>query len=323
MSQKLFESDFQTVDLRTLFNNTNEATTDTKGAMTGDADLSDWLNANWEADVAKQLLALGEPLRKAIKVLGFDPTVNPILGFIKKDFTKKLLKDKKLNTLTFKAIYNAVAKKYVADSEFIRDMLPQEYNIIYCEDLYNKSAAEMEEYLKLQSTNLKVSDSTYDADKQSRNKKIFLSMSVLNADNKEELDIVKRAVIINKPETKAVDTTIGATLNSLKLAKEIAGKTKIDKVELAKDTQDKIVNQVKGDIAKIFAVLMSLSLSTGNEEARKALSNGMFSGLQAGKIAEATKWLATNNVLVKGQIQDSDADSLVKKLLALIVARQQ
>ena len=87
---------------------------------------------------AKKLLALGEPFEKACKVLGYNITNenggNPLLAFVIKQ--KHLVDSGAINANTFKALYNAVAKHLVADSEFFK---PNDYNIIYCKNLYKKT----------------------------------------------------------------------------------------------------------------------------------------------------------------------------------------
>lgn len=275
----------------------------------------EFFTTNWDGTCAKQLLTIGEPLRRALKVLGFDERVNPILGFIILPEVKELLREKLLNINSFKAIFNAVAKKLIAHSEFFK---ANSYNIIYCKDLYTKTPKEMEAYLTLQSKILEVSASTYSVDIQTKNKKVFLYIETIS-----ELEPSNRAKKINEPSTVAVETVKGAILNSLDLAQAINGAKEVERVSLDTAGQDKIINQVKDSPAKIFATLLSLSLSTDNEKARKALSNALFSGLGATKVAEATQWLATNEIIAKGQLQDSDANSLVDKLLALIAESQQ
>ena len=276
----------------------------------------EFFSVNWGADLGIKLDMIGTPLKKAIRILGFDPKINPILGFIVKRFVIGLVNEDKLNADTFKAIYNAVAKKLVSNSEFIRPIRgDSEYNIIYCAALYNKTSSEIEKYLELQSKIL----NTYSEDEQTKNKKVFLKTSQVS-----ELDLEKRAEIIKKKpieELADIISVTGATLNSIKLAELINDKEKVAKVHLDNAEQDKIVGQVKNDPAKVFAALLSLSTSTGNKDAGKALSDNAFSNLTAQQVASATLWLTVNNVLAKGQLQDSDAASLVNKLMASIAER--
>jgi hypothetical protein len=273
---------------------------------------------NWEAEIATKLLQLGEPLKKAIKVLGFNPAKesggNPILAFVIQDYVQEqLLKTGLLNVSTFKAIYNAVAKKLVASSEFFT---ANTYNIIYCQDLYKKSANEIEKYLELQTQILKADGSKYPDDVILENKKVFLLIEAVT-----ELDVEKQAEEINKlDESQVVASVVGAKLNSLKLAYQIKGGKKVDTISFDSDEQNELVDKLDS-ASKIFAALMSLSLSTNNTAAGSALSNPIFDGLNASQVAEATVWLIKNNLIPKGQIRDSDAEALVNKLIAKVAKR--
>ena len=363
MPTKLYESDFLTVDLRSLINDVNNAsayndnsankenTPSADGTNTAlpakgtwgepwekilkkriednnalgadknpDYDVEaeffeDFFSTNWEADLMPFLMALGEPLRKAIKVLKFEPTHNPILGFLTKEFAKELLRSRKLNVLTFKAIFNAVANKLVADTEFINQA--NNYNIIYCKDLYNKSAKEMEEYLKLQSEILKVSESSYTAKKQEENKKVFFVVAtdkVQNDDGKEELEPHKRAALIRGLTSSGIEDITNATLNDLELAKLIRSNTS-DTVHMSKEKQDVITNSLT-KVSQIFAALVALSVNSKNEKATAALSNDKFKNVDPGSIVSATAELATNKIIPAGRLQKDEVDTLVDKLLA-------
>ena len=123
---------------------------------------------------------------------------------------QELIKPGLLNINTFKAIYNAVAKNLVADSEFFAES-KSNYNIIYCKDLYSKPAVEMEEYLKLQSEILSPDARSYTARDVIKNKKIFLYIDTI-----DELNIKKRAEDI-KNYNKDLPQILNAKLNSLKL----------------------------------------------------------------------------------------------------------
>ena len=205
---KLFESDFQTVDIKSLFNNQKELKSETDSNVNAEDNqgaapksLEDWealldtqikknrslghearepehvvetkifedfFKSNWDAECARQLLSIGDLLRKAIKVLGFDET-NPILAFISNNYVKEnIIRPGLLNSSTFKAIYEAVSENLVADSEFFR---PNNYNIIYCKDLYTKTSKEILEYLKLQKKILMIHDNKYRAEDVRNNKK--------------------------------------------------------------------------------------------------------------------------------------------------------
>jgi hypothetical protein len=265
---------------------------------------------------------------RAIKTLGFNPKKenggNPILAFILQEYVQaRLLRTKLLNSVTYKAIHNSISNRLIAHSEFFPANPVNSYNIIYCPDLYRKSAVEMSKYIKLQSEILIPSASAYTMETKNNNRKVFLYTGKVSEPN-----LKKRVDAINQYVTKAIDDTQKlpvemqsmrkGTLNSYELAELLRGKTTTKKVHLDTAGQDKIIAQLKGKPARIFATLMSLSLSTGNKTARNALNDDRFKGLPSDKIIEATIWLAANNVITKGQLQDDDAESLATKLVAAL-----
>lgn len=350
MSEKLFEAGLLTVDLRRAFNGADTGAEapvppiddQPEETKLSSSNLEEWskyledkLATNkkakkpkleseilkkffeeffekfWNAPLAQKLIELGTPLQHAIIRIGFTDK-NPILAFMLTDFAIARLTDGTLDKDRFKAIYNAVAKNIVANSEFRKQ---NSYNIIYCADLYRKSADEMEKYLKLQGKILDVPARIYDAEVQERNRRTFLHIASI-----KELDIVKRVKEIQKSD-KVVATVAGATLNGYELAEKIAnaisGKEYAEATVVDNDTQDDIIKKLGGDRAKIFAALMSISFSTGNKDAVKALSS--FGNISAADLAVATTWLASNEVIPKGRLNASDAQALVKKLIAATV----
>ena len=268
----------------------------------------DFFMVNWGQTYVEPLESLGLLFKKALKVLGFNPKNeaggNPILGFVCQDFAKRLLSSGQLNANTFKALYNAVAKKLVADSEFFAQ---NNYNIIYCEDLYKKSAAEMEKYLTLQSKILSVNVKQYTAALLTENKKIFLYIKDIAEQNN-----VKRAELI-KNTTAVVDTVSGATLNNLELAEMLSGKVSSGKP--LSDNEQNAISSKLDSTAKILAALLSLGISTGNPAVKTALDRPEFAKLGAREIMEATMAIASADILPKGQLSDDAVTELVVKLL--------
>jgi hypothetical protein len=369
MSEKLLESDFLNVDLRSIISKVNGgSTSSTTAAPTAEAeaaspaenidlevlpaDWDEWKNLlitrldnnkratdnkkkpeseieseffeeffrkNWpDSQVAEQLISIGAPLRKIIKVLGFNPEKvrggNPILAFIRQEYVQtNLLKNKLLNADTFKAIYNAIAKKLVADSEFFN---VNKSNIIYCLNLYKKTPREMEEYLTLQSTILKPSG--YDASALERNRQVFLHIEAIT-----ELDPEKRSELILNPKNKKkiVSSVVGATLNNIKLARIINGELPTATSSLSVEQQDAVVSRLPKLVDK-YAAVLSLSLSTESEHAKKALSNDIFGRVPSDsqEVLQALIGLATKNILPKGKLNTNDADTLTDKILASISA---
>ena len=362
MSKQLLESDFITIDIRSVLNNPKTAEntnseTPNKQQVTGQASTPqarptnfDWgeelkrrleankkmsqearrpsydietkffkefFAANWDAECAEQLMLMGDPLRKAIKVLGFKNRINPVLGFISLSYVQKnLIKTKLLNINTFKAIYNAIANKWVADSEFFR---VSTYNIIYCKDLYTKPLKEIEEYLELQSKVLEVSASVYTEELQSVNKKVFLYLP-----NIKELEFTKRIDKIKSYEDNAKLPSVKSDkskLNSLEFAKlcvsKIAGKslsTKVSKSHLNSNGQQALAKKLDTP-AKMLAAIQFISINTESEEAQKALQNDLLKTVATKNLLDATKWLASQNIMPRGQLSTADANSLVLAIL--------
>jgi hypothetical protein len=296
----------------------NEATSNKKSQYeVENTFFEEFFKANWEADIAAKLIDIGEPLRKILKVLGFR-VENSMLIFITLDFTKELLRSGKLNVLTFKAIYNALAKKLVVDSEFRKQ---NKYNIIYCKDLYNRSPKEMEQYLEIQSGILKASSATYDATTQVYNKRVFYHFDVI----KETEPSKYIATVTNKenprPGSKliAVSPIADLKLNSIQVADKIyrlmSGESGNEKVTLDNQKVAAIGNEIKS-IPQAYATLLTLYVKSNSQEARKAMALPYFSRIGVEELNSAVLALAKSNILPEGQIQTDSADALVNNIVA-------
>lgn len=328
MSEILLESDFLTVDLRSLYSNQAEYNTDNSQKPTEATNIRHELIAHGiPENTVEKLMLFGEPLKKALKVLGFrknDPKANnnPILAFIKQDYVQKVLIDTGLlNASTFKAIYNAVSKKLVADSEFFK---VNSYDIIYCRDLYKKSAKEIEEYLNTQSTILTVGASSYSGKLQAQNKKAFIHIDGLYREgtSEEELEPSKRAILVNKQETVAKSVTdTDAKINKLDFVKLVAGINKYG-AEFGEDAQNELINKLKQIGVKlenaVFATLLALSLNTTSKKVRSAMADQVFANKSDVEVISAMNKLSTGNILPKEQMSASDADALADKLLVAL-----
>ena len=174
--------------------------------------------------VVSKMLTLGDPIRKAINILGFEFDLNasgkrnPLLAFLmQKSVQDELLMPGIINLSSFKALYNAVAKNTVAHSEFFERTTKNDYNIIYCKELYYKTAKEIEEYLEEQSHILKPSADAYNKEDQLKNRKTFLVL-----DNIKETDIDRRARMIRSSDVTP-PVVQGAKLNSINLVRKIRG----------------------------------------------------------------------------------------------------
>lgn len=209
----------------------------------------DFFNAQWKPDVVEKLKNI--PLIKQdIEKLGFNKLLNPIYAFLLIPRVQEFLKKDLLNAETFKAVHNAVAKKYIADSEMTQS---NTYNIIYCIDLYKKTPRDMETYLNCQSKVLKRDASAYSKQTIEKNIKIFLQLGAR--------DVLSADAELNDLE-EIESLTIGLTGK-----KENGSKTgtNADNYSMAK-----VVNELKSAI-EIAAALQFVAMSTNNDEAKKAL----------------------------------------------------
>ncbi len=335
MSEKLLESESLTFNLNML--GTMPATDETpdgagsaggaankaSGKLAGtenrDEDIFKKLEElGFNKEVIKKLKALGEPFKKAIRVLGFNLTLekggNPILAFVNQEYVQKhLLIPGLLNANTFKAIYNAVAKKLVADSEFFSE---RDYNIIYCKNLYTKSPAEIEKYLRLQSDEnlLKTPATIYSAAAQAKNKIVFLYTKEISELNPEKrADEIKADTDDLTNPYADINKVYDATLNSYELAQLIAGKAKRPTTSLSTEKQEELVKKLNHDSER-YAAVLALSMTTDSTVAKDALNK--FGGIQADKVLGAFRRLITDNIIPKGQLNSTDADALVTKILA-------
>jgi hypothetical protein len=275
----------------------------------------DYFETNWEPACAKQLLSIGEPLKKALKVLGFDKAKNPILAFISDTFVKnQLIKTKLLNSSTFKAIYNAVAKKQVALSQLAK---ANDYNIIYCLDFYKKSLEEMSKYLNLQAKVLSTASGAYSEEVKDRNKTVFAYDKAIT-----EKDIKERAKIVIEKEP--VDTADGNyQLNSIAQVMEILEAFNIDSKEDTEDTSEKKAESEKVEVdfkaidkaklspEEVLAAVQYVMIANGNESARKALTDTRFNSVsvKADTVSKIAK------ILPKGRLDKASADKLVNLLV--------
>jgi hypothetical protein len=270
-------------------------------------------NPAWDAGCAKQLLSLGEPLKKAIKVLGFDCSINPILGFVTNKYViTNLIRTKLLNTDTFKAIYNAVAKKLVADSEFFDS---NDYNIIYCADLYSKSATEIVKYLSIQKNILSPSAETYTKADQDKNKKVFFNIPAIT-----ELDSKKRKIAITNLSADVAlpaGTDADTTLNNINLASELYGiRTSNQPIsnEQSKSSVATLANKISKNKAQAFVALQYLTMR-GSSDAKEALSNSVFNSISVEALVTASKDAAK-------LIEEADLDNAeTKQFVSLLISK--
>lgn len=290
----------------------------------------------WDTGCAKQLISLGEPIKKVMKVLGFNKKSNPILGFITDRYViNNLIKTKLLNTNTFKAIYDAVANKLIANSELL---MANDYNIIYCKDFYKKSADEMSKYIKLQAKVLPPQGEEYSAEDMTRNIKTFFYLdAVKEQDGKERKTAIENlSDDIALPNAKSSSTT----LNKLAFTQIMLGKAVDDEedeeagepvTEVGDKSDTKTGKQpikVKALVKKLrageqktvktrfFAALQYINMHTGNSYVYNALKNDIFKDITISDVISASKAVAgimKNNELAADEARDF-ADTVIAML---------
>lgn len=247
----------------------------------------EYFTAKWnDTSVVKRLLSMGEPLKHAIKVLGFDEETNPILAFLLNSFVvEKLIRSGLLNASTFKAIYNAVAKKLVAHSQFFK---LNDYNIIYYSDLYTKPVNEIMEYLTLQNKILRVNTTKYTKSNLILNKKVFLNILEEEPDKvSNRIAKIKAASVEIKHGTEIIANNTTLKLNNIELAKELEKKlrdsrhTETDdqltnnESESAKNEQLDIEQfiQTLDNSEQKLAAIQYISINVPDMDAKKILEN--------------------------------------------------
>jgi hypothetical protein len=195
-----------------------------------------------------------------------------------------------INSQTYKAIHNAVARRYMADSEFVKQ---NNYNILYCLDLYKgKTAKDIEEYLAQQKKVLNPSAPAYNAKTLAKNVKIFLKngyTSVLD-DGAELNDLDDIEELLGTSETSGgtdSDKKGSGSTASSDDAKQ--GKAKVDREDI-KDIVRKLT-----DDAHLIAALQFIAVNTNNKVANQALTNNSkkLSGISAKDLVIASAEVAT------------------------------
>ena len=217
--------------------------------------------------------------------------------------------------------YNAVAKNLVADSEFFT---ATDYNIIYCQDLYTKSAGIIEKYLNYQKQNLPTNASKYTLEMQNENKKIFLAIRKLNLSKLNSTEKAQ-AILQNDSATKLSVKNANIKLNDIKTIEEILklnGKIpkEEEKTEEIDDdnkqtSNDAVLKQANGlkTPAEAYAALQYIAMSTQNSLAQRALSDEKLSGISAEALVAATKVVTARFSKIK--VTTDNADSLTKHIM--------
>ena len=250
-----------------------------------------------------------EQLKKDIKILGFKKQTNPLLAFLKIKYVQtELIQTKLINSNTYKAIHNAVANHYMTDSELLK---ANDYNIIYCRDLYTKQVADIQKYLKIQETILPTNITNYDVTRLEKNKKVFLQtgqktvrakMAKLNS-----LNEIYKLLNIKDPNAKngnVKETTTEPLENGAKSPFNV-------KTDLAAFTASK---------ARAFATLQYLGMTFKNPEALNALGTNEFKRVTGEELISASKEVTKK--LDNYKITKDSITNIVTEIIKVIKASQ-
>ena len=281
----------------------------------------DFYTAEWkDEDLVVKLVKLGEDLRVIFKTLGFNKN-NPIYSFFKQDYViKELLLTNRINPITFTALYDAIAEKLIADSEF---MTKNDYNLIYCRALYDYKPADMLAYFKIQKRSLPTNKSSYSKEMQASNRRALYAVpDLVEKDPDKRIAAIKRLPLHKIPY--ADDK--GTTLNSVTVAGSLVGitidhDTAGEKSNANLDSRGRQSLIAKLDsLEKKFAAIQYVFMSTGNAQAQKALKSSEFHGIDSVAVAKATIEIADD--LPKGKLSANHATNLVREIMDSITSGQ-
>lgn len=290
-----------------------------------------YLNKVYGPDLAKLLDNLGDLFKKDFTEHGFEAKTNPLATFFKLKFVKKLLIDKKLNSAKYQAIHEAFAgsTKLVADSEFLKQ---NSYNILYCNDLYNKPASDMILYLKAQKSILPPNAGSYNKALLNKNRRVFYQIpggpkNINLSDKNAVAAVIKHQQQNSNVPSKTVENV---TLNSLELVKilmqnykfetgqndaeeDIAGEETLNtSASFSNNTVVKIQQEAKNakTLAPVGAALFYLS-KVGSAQASKALNNTKYSSITLADLNKYSKSLGLDRI----KVDSAKADSFAAKLI--------
>lgn len=233
---------------------------------------TEYFTNGWGEQLAKVLLNFGTQLQKDIKALGLKKKSNPIVAFLKLKYVKTKLLPKLLNSHTYLGLRKAISKNWTADVEFCK---ANNYNLIYCPDLYTKSPAEIEKYLELQKQTLPPNTATQGPEAIKFHLQTFLALGystvtdegVKLKDLKEITKILSGAgaeAASKKSETDSTETDEKQGESE----EETTTKEKSNSVPT-----EKFLNSVLTTKADVLAALQFLSLVTNNKVAQKHVSS--------------------------------------------------
>lgn len=259
-----------------------------------------FFNCYWSKNVTTKLLQ-NHLLQSDIKALGFDPLLNPILAFFLNPFTKELLENGLLDKIKYKAIHNSVAKHLMAESEYVKE---NNYNILYCLDLYNKSAADIETYLTYQKSILIPSMKKYDNKTKARNVQIFL------ANGSEDMKSANAKLNALEDIQELIEKFTGQPLRTSRENNE----SKQDNSN-SHDNFVQLVNKLQSK-AEVVAFLQYIGISAGFNVVKKYITK-FSDGVVTKDILDATDTISklTLEYLGSKRLTKSEAEELLGIIL--------
>lgn len=268
--------------------------------------------------LVKRALAIGEILRKDIRTLGFKKSRNPILAFLGLKYVQNnLILTELLNSNTYKAIHNVVAKKLVADSEFYG---ANSYNILYCRDLYKLPPSEIVKYFIAQAKVLKPDASTYEPAELLTNRKLFFYINLAGI---EETDIAGRIAAIDALAADKVPSakTSSTRLNRLSFINNRLGIANNTVTETSKATNENtadveaLINKIQADksVANAFVAIQCIEATIGLDEAKNALKHNKFKDLNMSQVLQAITTITP--IMRKQKLSRKEASTFVRGIL--------
>lgn len=254
-----------------------------------------FFNCYWSRKVTTKLLH-NHLLQSDIKALGFDPLLNPILAFFLNPFTKELLESGLLDEIKYKAIHNSVANHLMAESEYFKE---NNYNILYCLDLYNKTAADIETYLTYQKSILKPSD----------NKTKAINIQIFLADGSEDMSVANAKLNTLEDIKKAIEKFTGQPLRT--------GRENNESEQDNGNSHDnfvQLINKIKSK-AEVVAFLQYIGMNAGFDVVKKTLTK-ISDGVSTKDILSATDTISklTLEYLGSKRLTKSEAKELLNIL---------
>jgi hypothetical protein len=178
-----------------------------------------------------------------------------------------------------------------------------DYNILYCKDLYTKPAVDMEKFLELQKEFLPTNISSYSKARQTKNKSIFLQPGAISVQESEarlkSLEEINEFTDRKKSSYDDSDNSSASNKSSNK-----ASTSRSDLLEVSKNLRSP---------SDILAALQLVSMSTGSNEATKALRSAGLKDVSIDKLMNSTIRVA--KLLKNSKLSADNAASFVDVLL--------